>query len=101
MPMPSRASPAPRQQGVNHSKILVFRPIAQSCEVGNQTDIPEQKRNSQIRADGENVPDQRTTKLRPYSHCVRIREKPVSREPRASGMKKREHSGASYGEKRH
>ena len=101
MPVASRTAPAPRKSCVNKPKIFVLGPVAKRREIRDQADVPEQCGHGRIGRDRENVPDQRAAKLRPEAHRIRIREKPVSRQPRTASMQQREHRGAGHGEKRH
>ena len=69
-------------------------------QIGNQAGIPKNQRDGEISADGKNIPDQRTAKLRPQTHRVGIRKKPV-KNTRPAKMQQRKHSGAGDGEQRH
>ena len=63
-------------------------------EIGNQADVPEHQRNGAVCRDREHVPLERTARLRPKPHRIRIREQPI-REPRPPQVQDREHAGAA------
>ena len=74
--------------------------VAQSGQIGNESDEPEQKRNGEVGGDREDVPDQRTAKLRPIPHRIGIRKQPIG-EPRTSEVEHRKHPRAEHGENGH
>ena len=69
VPVPRRAGPTQREQAVKEFPHARLRPVAQQGQVGNQSHVPEQGGDDQVGVDGEHVPHQRRTELRP--HAVR------------------------------
>ena len=56
LPMPRRAAPAHGQDAVYDLARPMLAPVAQRREIRNQADVPEQKRDGEIRADREHIP---------------------------------------------
>src|SRR4051812_23031619 len=98
MPVPCRTPPSPRKDRVNKFEVLILRPVPKRREIGDQTHIPKQQRNGSVGGHRKNVPNLRTTKLRPNTHCIWIREQPVCRKPGASSVEQWKHGGAGHRE---
>ena len=101
LPVARRAAPAEREHAVRDLHRLQLRLVAQRREVGDEADVPEEQRHREVGRDGEHVPDQRASELRPEAHAVRVREQPVGREPRTAGVDQREDARAHDREDRH
>ena len=72
---PSRASPSRGRRRAACE--TVPRPVAERREIRDQADVPEHRRDGRVGRDGEHVPDQRATELRPHPHPAGIWEQPV------------------------
>src|SRR5947208_16119624 len=101
MPVASTSTPAPRKYRIYKLEIWVLCTVPKCGEIRDQTNIPKQKRDRGICRHRKNVPDQRTAKLRPDPHHVRIGEKPISGEPSPSCANKAKNGSVSNREKRH
>ena len=99
-PVTVRAGPTQREQAVNELSDLRLGAIPHRRQVGNQADIPEQHRHGEIGRDGEHVPHQRRTELRPHALISRNREQPPVK-PHAPDVHRRINSGAHHRENRH
>src|SRR5687768_12099520 len=98
MPMPRRPTPTPRKDRIDEFEVFILCTVAKGRKIGNKAYIPEKKRDGRVRRNGKNVPYKRAPEIRPYSHRVRIREKPICRKPRTARMQQWEHRGAGHSE---
>src|SRR5712692_7508938 len=100
MPMARRSAPAHRKHAVDDSRSGMRSAIAQRSQIGDEPDEPEECRDGGVGGDSKDVPHERTTELRPYTHGARVRKQPVS-QPRAPNVDGGENSGASHGKQSH
>ena len=101
LPVLRRAAPPEREHAENPLRPLRLGGITERREIGNQAGEPEQQGHGEVGRHREHVPDERAAELRPQLHRVRIREQPVRRQPRATGVQQREHRRARDREERH
>ncbi len=99
-PLAAGAAEAQRHHAIQDLLAAGRRPVAQRGEIRQQTQIPEHHRRRHIGQDGEEIPQQRTAKLRPQTHGVRVGEQPVE-EPRPPQMQDRIDPGTGRAEQRH
>ena len=76
IPVLRGAAPSEGERAVDALHPQLRRAIAQRREIGNQSDIPEQRGDRRVGRDREHVPHQRAAELRPQAHRVRVREHP-------------------------
>src|SRR5581483_11378702 len=74
--------------------------VANRGQIGDDAHIPEQQRDSEVGADGKDVPDQGTAELRPERHRIRIRQEEI-KNPWPAQMEQRKKTGAHYREESH
>ena len=75
-------------------------PIAQRCQVGNQSHVPEQQRHRGIGAHREKIPHQRAAELRPHAGGRGVRDQVVE-VLRAAQVQQRKQRRAGHGKQRH
>ena len=74
--------------------------VAKHCDVGDQADVEERGRDSEVRRDRENVPHERRLEIREQETPVRIRQQPEEL-PRAPDVNDRKETGRHDREHRH
>ena len=100
VPVAGGAAPSHAEHAVGNFRVLIVGAVAQSGQVRDEADEPEQRGDGGVGGDGEDVPHERAAELRPYAHGVGIGEEPVG-EPGAADVNGGEYSGAGHGEQRH
>ena len=98
--MPIGAAPSQREEAVNPLLELGRGAIADRGQVGDQPDVPKQRRDRAVDADREDVPQERAPEVRPHPHLVRDREHKVG-DPNPSDVEPREDQRTHDGKDRH
>ena len=99
-PLPVAATPAERKHPVHGFAPPSLRPIPHRRQIRHQPQIPKQNRHSEIGGNREDIPHQRTAKIRPDP--VRIwnrRHKPSH--PDSADVNSRKNSRTNHGKERH
>ena len=99
-PLVAGAAEAQRHDAVEDLLAAGRRPVAHRRQIRQQTQIPEHHGRRHIGQDGEEIPQQRTAKLRPEIHGVRVGKQPVE-EPGTAQMQDRIDPGTRGAEQRH
>ena len=99
-PVPVRSGPTDREETVEELAQFAFCPIPHDGQVRNQPHIPKEDRDREVGRNGEHIPHQRRTELRPNRVRIRDREQPPII-PDTTDVHGRKNSGAHNGKNRH
>src|SRR5262249_35840937 len=99
-PGPRRTIPAQREERVEPAAPPLGCTIAHRREVGDETEVEEEKGDGEVRENSDHVPSERASKLRPDLHRRWVREEPAE-EPRPTEVEERKEGGLKQREDRH
>src|SRR5699024_5468202 len=99
-PVAEAASPSQSGNAVRDFSHSALGFVAQRSKIGDQSHVPEKKRNRKISTHGKYVPQKRAAEIRPDSHLVGDRKHPVDH-PNTSYVDGRENTGTHHGKDGH
>ena len=70
IPVACSATPTHREDAVNHPSKLGLCAVPEGRKVGHEADVPENQRHGEVGRNRENVPQERTSEVRPHRHLI-------------------------------